>query len=70
MVTIRITRSNGVFPAASRKIVCSGDRLLNVNERSKPLAPSVLLLTVTPVSASITTCGIGRGTTGPTSNVR
>src|SRR5262245_47651981 len=71
IVTTMMTRSSGDCAPAIRKIVLSGDFGLNVNFSSKPLALSfpALAVTRTLCSASITTFGTGKTTTGPTSSV-
>ena len=70
-VTIRITRSTGgIEPPASRKIVCSGERLLSVKVSWKPLRCPAATVTSTPVRQSRISLGTGTGTTGPAISVR
>src|SRR5262245_2542423 len=71
VATMTTRMIGGIAPPESRKMVCSGERLLNVNFSSKPLAVSPeAVVTVTLVSASSTDCGAGMGTAGPIINVR
>ncbi len=69
-VSTATTRSSGVCPAATRKTVCSGERLLSVNLSWKPLRAPAAVVAWTLVSASTTAFGTGTGTTGPASSVR
>ena len=65
------TLTSGIdAPPASRKMVCSGERLLSVNSSWKPLPLSLFVVTLTEVSASSTSCETGTGTTGPIIRVR
>src|SRR5204863_4975810 len=57
--------SGGVAPPASRNSVFSVDVLSSEKVIWKPLRPCVLVVTVTAVSASMTSLDTGTGTTGP-----
>src|SRR5688500_8653023 len=71
MVATMTTRTSGIgLPPESRKRVCSGDEVFNVNCNWKTLGRSSLVVTVTEVSASSTSRGTGIGTTGPIIRVR
>src|SRR5829696_140544 len=70
-VAMITTRTSGIgLPPESRKRVCSGEEVFNVNCNWKTLGPSSLVVTVTEVSASSTSRGTGMGTAGPIIRVR
>src|SRR6476619_7782557 len=70
-VTMINTLTSGMdAPPARRKRVWRGERLLKVNSSWKRLVLSLLIVTLTEVSASSTSCETGTGTTGPIMRVR
>src|SRR5215472_3226049 len=70
VTTITTRSSTPGPPIASRNRVCSGERLLKVNDSWKALRSVALVVTSTEARASIRGFGAGSGTTGPASSVR
>src|SRR5262249_46215867 len=69
--TTTTTRTSGTgTPPATRNSVCSGERVLRVNDNWKTLGPSADVVTCTCVSASRMSCETGSGTAGPIISVR
>ena len=68
VATIWVRRIGGSVAPATRKIVCSGECLLRLNDRRNPpgVPRSADSVTSTLIRSSMASRGSGTGTTGPT----